>query len=343
MENFQFANSEYLYGLLIIPVFVLIFILLFIKKINDIKKIGNKEVIKSLMPEASNRRQIIKFTILMLALACVILAIARPQVGSKLKEVKTKGAEIIIALDISNSMLAEDIYPNRLEKAKLSIVKLMEKLYNDKIGIIIFAGEASTQVPMTNDYTSSKLFVKSIETSFIDIQGTAIGAAINLAANSFSPENTKSRAVIVISDGENHEDDAIEAVKNATKNGIIVHTIGIGSIEGVPIPDGKDSNKFKKDKDGNLVMTKLNEEMLKQIAAAGDGVYVKANNSSTGLEYIYDEIQKIEKGEVSMFSEYDDKFHYLIFAALILLIFDLFILERKNRWLSKIKIFDNKK
>jgi len=340
MENFQFANSEYLFGLISIPCFILIFIFLTIKKNKDIKTIGDDAVIKSLMPEFSKLRPIIKFSILMLSLTFIILAIARPQVGSKLKEIKTKGAEIIIALDVSNSMLAQDISPNRLEKAKASIVKLMDKLYTDKLGIIIFAGEASTQVPMTNDYTSSKLFVKSIQTNFIDVQGTAIGAAINLAMNSFSPnDNNKNKAIIVISDGENHEDDAITAAKNAQKNGVIVYAIGIGSDKGEPIPDGE-SNKFKKDKDGNLIMTKLNEEMLKQIAKAGDGIYVKANNSSTGLEYIYDEIEKVEKGEVSAFSEYNDKFQYLIFAAFVLLIFEFFVLERKNRWLSKIKIFE---
>jgi len=339
MEGFQFANKEFLYGLLIVPLLVMFFVFFIRKKNLAIKNMGTKEVIESLMPEVSKSRPIIKFTILMLSLTLIILAIARPQFGSKLQEIQTSGAEIIIALDISNSMLCEDIYPSRLEKAKSSIIKLLDKLYTDKIGIIVFAGEANTQIPMTNDYTSSKLFIKSIKTDFIDIQGTAIADAINLAMNSFSPKNDMNKAVIVISDGENHEGDAILAASSAKEKGVVVHTIGIGSERAEPIPVESGSSQFKKDKDGEIIMTKLNEEMLKEIAEAGGGVYVKANNSTTGLEYIYDEINKIEKGEITTYAEYDEKFHYLIFAAFILLFFEFFILERKNRFLSKIKIF----
>lgn len=339
MENFQFANSEYLYGLLIIPILIVWYIIYLKNKRKAIKKIGNEDVLKRLMPEASKTRPVIKFSIMLLALSFLILAAARPQFGSKLQEISTNGAEIIIALDISNSMLAEDIYPNRLEKAKTSIVKMLDKLYTDKIGIIIFAGEAKTQVPMTNDYTSSKLFIKSIDVDFIDIQGTAIAEAINLAMNSFSPENDMNKAIIVISDGENHEGDAVLAATTAKEKGVVVHTIGIGTDKAVPIPSEDGNSQYKKNSQGEIVMTELNEEMMQEIAKAGGGVYVKANNSTDGLEYVYDEIEKIEKGEITSYAAYDEKFHYLVFAALLLLLFEVVILERKNRILNKIKLF----
>ncbi len=339
MTDLFFANSEYLICLLAIPLFVIFYILIKIQKNKAIKTFGNEQVIRSLMPEYSKGRNNFKFILIMLVYTFIVLAIARPQVGAVLKESKVQGGEIIVALDVSNSMLAKDIYPNRMEKAKTSIIKLLDKFYTDKIGVIIFAGEASTQVPMTNDYNASQQFIKSIDHSFVKIQGTAIGAAINLAVNSFSPNNDKSRAIIVISDGENHEDDAVTAAENAYKAGIVVYTIGIGSEAGEPIPDENSNNNLKKDKQGNIVMTKLNEEMLKKIAKAGNGTYVKASNTDIGLNYIYDEIQKIAKGEIAVFASYDDKYHYFIFAALILLIIDFFTLERKNRWLSKLKIF----
>ena len=291
MESFRFAHPEYFYFLLVIPVFMVFFILSRINRRRSLRQFGDHALVEQLMPSVSNARPIIKFILWMLALGFIIASLAQPQFGSKLLTSKRKGVELIIALDVSNSMMAEDIKPNRLERAKRAIAKLTERLRDDKLGLIVFAGEAYVQLPITTDYVSAKLFLDAINTSVVPVQGTAIGAAINMAAKSFSPNFVGSKAIIVITDGENHEDDAVGAAKEALEKKIIVHTIGMGLPQGAPIPMGPGgSSDFLKDRNGNIVVTKLDEKMLTQIATAGGGTYIRANNAEVGLNNLFNEI-----------------------------------------------------
>lgn len=345
MEMFRFGNIEYLWGLLIIPLLTLFFIWSRIARRKALQKFGHKEIISQLMPFSSKNRPFFKFMVLMLALVFFIAGIARPQFGSKLKTVKREGVELIIALDVSNSMMAEDIQPNRLERAKRAIARLVDRLKDDKIGLIVFAGDAYTQLPITSDYNSAKLFLNSVNTQIVPKQGTAIGTSINLAIRSFTPNGDANKAIIIITDGENHEDDAVSAAQDAVKNGIIVHTIGMGLPSGSPIPVLRGGQTdYLKDRDGNVVVTKLNEQMLEQIAAAGEGIYVRANNAQIGLNALFDEIGKMEKEEMESrtYSEYDDQFQYFFAAGLFLLLLEFVILERKNKYLINIKLFSTK-
>ncbi len=345
MEMFRFGNSEYLWGLLIIPLLTLIFIWSRISRRRALKKFGKQEIVKQLMPYSSTGRPVLKFIIQMLALAFIVAGIARPQFGSKLKTVKREGVELMIALDVSNSMMAEDIQPNRLERAKRAISQLIDRLTDDKIGLIVFAGDAYTQLPITSDYNSAKLFLNAVNTQIVPKQGTAIGAAIDLAHKSFTQNGEASKAIIVITDGENHEDDAVTAAKSADEDGIVVHTIGMGLPSGSPIPVLRNGQtEYLKDRDGNVVVTKLNEQMLEQISASGKGIYVRANNAQVGLNSLFDEINKMEKQEMETrtYSEYDDQFQYFFAIGLLLLLLEFIILDRKNRYLKNIHLFKTK-
>lgn len=345
MDLFRFANIEYLWGLLLIPLLTIIFVWARLARKKALKRFGSETVLKQLMPFASASRPVFKFIVLMLALAFFIVGVARPQFGSKLKKMKREGVELIIALDVSNSMKAEDIQPNRLERAKRAISRLVDRLQDDKIGLIVFAGDAYTQLPITSDYTSAKLFLNSVNTQIVPKQGTAIGAAINLASRSFTPEGEANKAIVIITDGENHEDDAVSAAENAVENGIVVHTIGMGLPSGSPIPVLRNGqNDYLKDRDGNVVITKLNEQMLEQIAVAGNGIYVRANNAQVGLNALFDEINEMEKAEMEslVYSEYDDQFQYFFAIGLLLLLLEFIILERKNKYLMNIRLFSTK-
>ncbi len=345
MEMFRFGNIEYLWGLLIIPMLTLFFIWSRIARRRALKKFGQQEILNHLMPFNSKNRPGFKLMIVMLALAFFIAGIARPQFGSKLKTVKRKGVELIIALDVSNSMMAEDIQPNRLERSKRAISRLVDRLKDDKIGLIVFAGDAYTQLPITSDYNSAKLFLNSVNTQIVPKQGTAIGAAIDLARRSFTPNGEANKAIIIITDGENHEDDAVASAQAAVEEGIIVHTIGMGLPSGSPIPVLRNGQTdYLKDRDGNVVVTKLNEQMLEKISAAGEGIYVRANNAQVGLNALFDEINKMEKQEMESktFSEYDDQFQYFFAVGLFLLLLEFVILERKNKYLKNIKLFGTK-
>lgn len=342
MEMFRFGNSEYLWGLLIIPLLAVFFIWSRVSRKKALKRFGNIEILQQLMPYVSTSRPIFKFTILMLALAFFIVGIARPQYGSKLEKVKREGVELIIALDVSNSMMAEDIQPNRLERAKRAISRLVDRLRDDKIGLIVFAGDAYTQLPITTDYNSAKLFLNSINTQIVPKQGTAIGSAIDLASKSFTPNAEASRAIIIITDGENHEDDPVAKAKKANSDGIIIHTIGMGLPSGSPIPVLRNGQKeYLKDRDGNVVITKLDEQTLEKIASAGNGIYIRANNAQIGLDALFDEINNLQKAEMEsrIYSEYNDQFQYLFAIGILLLLIEFMILERKNRYLKNIKLF----
>ena len=343
---FRIANPEYLYALLVIPALIAFFWYSRIQRRKALALFGQKEILSVLMPNVSSFRPVLKFMILMFALASIIIGISRPQFGSKLKTEKRKGIELIIALDVSNSMMAEDIQPNRLERSKRAISQLVDKLSNDKIGLIVFAGEAYTQLPITADYVSAKLFLNSVGPQMVPTQGTAIGAAIELAQKSFNPQFAGSKAIIVITDGENHEDDAVGAAKAAAEQGIVVYTIGMGLPQGGPIPDFENgSRNYRKDKQGNIVVTKLDEVMLQQIAEAGKGAYVRANNAQVGLNTLFDEVNKMEKSELEtqVYADYDDKFQYFIGLGLFLILLDFMMLERKNKYLKNFKLFGDGK
>lgn len=340
---FRFAHIEYLYGLILIPVLTLVFIYLRYRNRRNLARFGDPGILRQLMPLYSGSRAVLRFILLMLALAFLSFTLARPQFGSKLQEVKRKGVELVIALDVSNSMLAEDIQPSRLERAKQAISKLVDRLENDRIGLIVFAGDAYVQVPITSDYISAKLFLETVGPDMVPKQGTAIGSAIELAMNSFTPEAEKNRVILIISDGENHEDDAIATAEAAREKGIVVHTLGMGKEAGVPIPVSPGSNVFRKDNRGQVVITKMEPRMLARIAGAGGGKYFPATASNAGFRAVLDEINKMEKQEMEtrIYSEYNERFQFMAGAALLFLILEVFILERKNRWLNSIKLFGN--
>ncbi len=340
----RFEHIEYLYLLLGIPVFSILFMLGLSLRKQSLRRLGELKVLKRLMPERSPQKLILKFIILNLAYASLVVGIANPQTGSKLEKIQRKGIDIVVALDVSNSMLAQDIKPDRLTRARQALFKLIDRLQGDRIGIIIFAGKAYVQLPVTTDYAAAKMFVSTISTKDIPSQGTAIAEAIELGMSSFD-RNDHSKAIIIITDGENHEGDAIEAAKTANQQGIRVYTIGMGLPDGSPIPvinSYGQQTGFKKDRDGNTVITKLNELMMQQIAAAGDGDYVRANNTQAGLSKIFDKINALEKSEIEtrMFTDYEDQFQYFIGFALLLIFLEFFIFDRKTRWASRIRIFE---
>lgn len=299
------------------------------------------------MPNVSKTLPIIKFTLYALAMVSLLIGLANLQFGTKVEEVKREGIDLMIALDVSNSMLAEDLSPNRLERSKRAIFQLIQKLHNDRLGIIVFAGDAYVQLPITTDYSSAKLFLETIGTDIVPTQGTSIGAAINLAMESFDFENGTSKSIIVITDGENHEDDAKEAASEASAKDVLVHTIGMGSEKGGPIPVYKNGAQidFRKDNQGNTVVTKLNETMLKEIAAAGNGSYVRASNANAGLGIIMEEIDKMEKKEFGSksFKDYEDRFQIFLIIALILIIIEYFISNRRTSKLDGVNLFETKK
>lgn len=346
MESFRFAHPEYFYFLLVIPAFLVLFIFTRIIRRRSLRQFGDYTLISQLMPSVSTARPIIKFLLWMLALSFIIIALAQPQFGSKLTTSKRRGVELIIALDVSNSMMAGDIKPNRLERAKRAISKLTERLRDDKLGLVVFAGQAYVQLPITTDYVSAKLFLDAISPEMVPVQGTAIGAAIGMAEKSFSPDFAGSKAIIVITDGENHEDDAVGAAEAAKKSNIVVHTIGMGLPQGAPIPVGPEGSRdFLRDKENNIVVTKLDEDMLTRIATAGGGSYIRANNAEVGLNNLFNEIEKMEKSEMDSrdYSEYNDQFPLFLTLALVLILFDFLILERKNKWLRNFRLFGHQK
>lgn len=324
-----FAKPLFLWLLLLLPLLPLIYAVALAQRRRRLAKFGDPALVKQLMPHYSRAKAWVRLILFDLALACLAVGLARPQIGAKLAEKETHGSEIMICLDVSNSMLAKDYSPNRLERAKLAISRLVDKLREDRIGLIIFAGKAFVQLPITTDYVSAKMFLGSIDTQSVPVQGTAIGEAILTAAKSFSSQSEKSRAIIVITDGENHEDDAVEAAKQAAAIGIKVYAIGVGSAQGEPIPmDGG----LLKDKDGKIVVTKLDEQNLRRIADAGNGAYVHAGNEEFGLNPVIEDLRKLEDEHFKnvVFEEYNEQFMYFIGAALALLAVAFLVGDRRS-------------
>ena len=337
---FRFADPQFLYLLILLPLLVIFFIYSNYRRKKRISEYGDPELIKDLMPEVSYYRPIIKFWIMWLVLGLAIVMLARPQFGTKKETVKRSGIETIIAMDISNSMMAEDVVPTRLSKAKMLVSRLVEGFTDDKVGLIVFAGDAFTQLPITSDYISAKMFLESISPSLISSQGTNIGEAIRLAVRSFTPQEKVGRAIIVITDGENHEGGAVEAAKEAASKGMQVYVLGIGSPDGAPIPI-EGSNEYRKDKDGNVVVTRLNEQMCREIAQAGNGVYIRVDNSSSAQTLLQKEIDKLAKTdlETTVYSNYNEQFMVLAWIIFIFLLIDILILEKKNPLFKNIKLF----
>jgi Ca-activated chloride channel homolog len=340
---FRFAHSNYFYLLIAIPVFAGLLILYLIWRKGKIAQFGERNLVNILMPEYSATKLIVKFLLLMIAYAFVVVALAQPQTGSRLEKVQRKGIDLVIALDVSNSMLAEDIKPDRLERAKQDISRLIDRLEGDRLGIVIFAGKAYTQLPVTTDYTASKLFLSTLTVNSVPVQGTAIGDALEQSVTALG-ESKHHKAIIIITDGEDHQGGVLDQAEAAAKKGINIYTIGMGLPEGAPIPvyNGTIQTGYKKDREGNVVVSRLDEQILQQIAAAGNGVYIRASNSSTGLSKIYDEINKIQKSEIEtrQYSDYEDRYQYFIAIGIVFLILELFIFDRKNLWFAKFRLFE---
>jgi Ca-activated chloride channel family protein len=343
---FRFENPHYLYALIALPLMVIFFLLVRRLKKNALKRFGEQQLMNRLLPYLSWKRQSFKFILFAIAWMFLVIAIANPQLGSKLAKVQHKGIDLMICLDVSNSMLAEDIAPNRLENAKLAISKLIDNLKGDRIGIVIFAGKGYVQLPITSDYAAAKLFLSTIRPELVPTQGTAIAEALALAGEAFIDEK-HNKAVVLITDGEDHEGNAVEETAKLAEKGVRVFTIGIGSPEGSPIPDVVNGNVtgFKKDNEGNTIVTKLNETILQQIASAGSGIYVRSGSTQTSLKKVLEETNKIEKSEfdAKLYSDYENRFYYFIWPAFILLILEVMLSERKSKWLSNIKIFERAK
>ena len=325
-----FAAPHYLLLLLLIPFFFLGMGLWLWGRRRRLRRFGDEALVNELMPSWSRGKLWVRTVLLSLAFFFFVIGLSRPQIGAKLKDHKIKGAEIMIVLDVSNSMLAQDYSPDRLERAKLAISRITDKLKDDRIGLIVFAGTSFVQLPITSDYVSAKMFLNSISTESIPIQGTAIGDAISTAVRGFSAQSEHSRAIIVITDGENHEDDAVAAAKQAAEAGIKVYTIGVGSANGQPIPM---NGELLKDKDGNIVVTRLDEETLRNVASAGGGAYVHAGNDEFGLTPIISDIRKMEDEEYNsvVFEEYNEQFMYFLGIALVFFVLEMLVGDRRAR------------
>lgn len=347
IPNIQFQHKWGVWLLLILPVLALFFVLVLARKNVSFGKFTSAQMSAVVSPYRSSWRAVVKFLLIRSALAFVFLAIIDPKIGSKLEEVETKSADLMIALDVSTSMLAEDLEPNRLEVAKLTIERLIKQLKGDRVGIVIFAGDAYVQLPLTQDYEAAKIFLDGISSGSVGTQGTSIGLAIDLCLESFDPESETSRAILVLTDGENHEDDAIRAAKDAAAEGVVIHTIGMGSVNGAPIPiyDRYNNRKgFKEDRDGNPVVTALDESLLVEVASAANGTFTRASGSMVNLGGILRSIDELEKTEVSamQFSDYQHRFQWFLVPALVLLTLDMLLSERKPKWLDKVKILPSK-
>ena len=339
---FRFANIELLYLLLAVPAMAVLFEIMIRKRGRMMARFGSAMAVKRLAPEVSVARLRVKFWLFVVAFALLVVAAARPQMGSKLREVEREGVEIMVALDVSNSMLASDFSPNRLERTKYAVSRVIEGLSEERIGVVVFAGDAYVQLPITSDYLTARNFVERISPTQVTKQGTAIGAALDLATSAFSSDSEGSRVVILVTDGENHEDDALKAAERAAERGVKVYTIGIGTPEGAPINIDGD---FIRDSEGEIVVSKLDETTLQKIAATTEGAYIRATSASVGVQEIVDMINRTEKSKfkTEIFEEYDEKYHIPLVAALVLLLVELVVLPRRNRVLSKFNLFGERR
>ncbi|MBP5680631.1 MAG: VWA domain-containing protein [Bacteroidales bacterium] len=343
MDNFRFANPNVLWLLVVVVLLILLYQWRRYQSKKSLSRFGEVNMLRPLMDGVSKQKPRMKFVLQMVALVCLIVAGARPQFGSKLQNVKKEGIEVMVCLDISNSMLAEDIAPNRLEKSKRMLSRMLDQMENDQVGLVVFAGDAVVQLPITNDYVSAKMFLESISPENISVQGTAIGAAINLAVRSFTPREESSKAIILITDAENHEDDASGAAAAAYEKGIPTHVIGVGSTQGTVIPDGSGRrNSPRKDNTGNPITTRLDETIARQVAEAGHGIYAHADNSNSAITSVVESLNKMQTTELEshVYAEYDDQFFWFVLLAFFCLLIDIILVDRANPMFSKIKLFE---
>ncbi|EFV05515.1 VWA domain-containing protein [Prevotella salivae] len=338
----RFEDPIYLWMLLIIPILVLMRFIVWRKRKRNLRKLGDPSLLKEMMPDVSKYRPTIKFCLLLSAITILIFMIARPQVGSKISHEKREGIEVLIALDISNSMMAQDVIPSRLEKSKLLIEDLVDHFTNDKVGLVVFAGDAFVQLPITNDYVSAKMFLQNINPSLITTQGTDLARAISLSQSCFTQREHIGRAIIVITDGEDHEGGALEAAREAYKKGINVFILGVGTSKGAPIPDG--NGGYLKDNSGQTVLSTLNEQMCQQVAKAGNGVYIHVDNTSDAQEKLNKELSKLQSGisDTVVYSEYNEQFQIFGIILLLLLIVETILLESRNPLFKQINLFRDK-
>ena len=337
---FRFANPQYFYLLIIVLLILVLFVYSEYSRKKRLDRFGKNRVIEKLMPSVSKYRPQFKFSLQLLVIILLVFTLARPQMGSKVETVKKEGVEIEVVLDVSNSMNAKDISPTRLEKAKMLLSKLVDDLDNDKVGLIVFAGDAYTQIPITSDFVSAKMVMTSINTGIVPSQGTAIGRALDLASTSFTQDVNTEKAIILITDAENHEDDAIAAAKKAQELGIRVFVIGIGKPEGSPIPK-PGTNDYFKDRSGQVVVSRLNEEMCQEIAGAGKGLYVRCDNTNTAMRALQQELDRIATTELetTIYADYNEQYQSFVLLALLTLLIDFFIMMRQNHKLNRMDLF----
>lgn len=343
----RFAHIEFLWGLAIIPLLIILFLMVSRWKKKALATLGDREVIRHIIPDVSFSRPKLKFIFWVVAYALLIVGLSDPQIGTKTEDVKRKGSDIMVLLDVSNSMLSQDLPPDRLENAKRAISQLIDNLHDDRIGIIVFAGEAYVQLPITTDHSAAKLFLNTISTTMVPVQGTAIGAAIDMGMKSLDFKSGTSKAMILMTDGENHEDDAVVAAENAHDKGVDIHVIGFGSPQGSPIPvyqDGKQVG-FHLDSAGHTVISKLSEEMCKEIATAGNGVFVRATDADSGIDLVMTQVNKMKQKtyDSKVFKDFEDRYQLFLVIAFLLLVVEFFISNRKSLRLSRLKLFEVKK
>ena len=340
---FRFGNPEFLWLFFAMPLVLAIYIYLNIKKRKDVQKMGTLSMLKRMMPELSLKRSYLKFWLIFAALCVGIFLLARPQFGTKVELVEKEGIELAIAIDVSNSMMAEDVSPSRLARAKQILTRLIDVRSNDKVALIVFAGEAYVQMPLTSDTQSAKIFLSTIDPSLVPIQGTAIAQAIGLGMSSFSSDQDISKAMIIITDGEDHEGNAAGIAAEAAKAGISINVVGIGSPDGSPIPAMEYGSNFMTDNEGNVVISRLNEEVSMEIAQSGQGLYVRADNSNTAIRALEAQLDELETGTSTSlsYSEYDEKFPVMAWILMAILLVEILIYDKKNPLFRNIRLFKN--
>ncbi|MDY5969481.1 MAG: VWA domain-containing protein [Bacteroidales bacterium] len=341
----HFEHIQMLWLLLLVPFFSALYIMLQVRNRRRMAAFADSDMLARLEPQRSHRRPVAKIVLLMLALACFVIALANPRVGTQIVKGQRMGADIAICMDVSNSMMAEDLKPNRLERSKRAVSNLLGQLGADRVSLIVFAGGAYIQMPLTSDYSAAKMFVEQVDCNMVATQGTAIGEAIRKAMESFGYgdrdvewKKSGNRAILVISDGENFEDDAVEAAKEARSQGVMVCAMGMGSSQGAPIPVYRNGRQagYKTDRNGQTVTTRLNEPMLNEIARAGDGIYIRAAGSNSGISAMMKQLDRLEKthyGEAA-FSEYESRYYYPLALGLVFLVIEVLFTEKKNKKLN---------
>ncbi|MFA7140347.1 MAG: VWA domain-containing protein [Proteiniphilum sp.] len=338
---FRFGNPEYLWLFTAMPLLLAAYLYLNIRKRRDVQKMGRLSTLRMMMPELSLKRSYLKFWLIFVALCTGIFLIARPQFGTKVETVEKEGIELVVAMDVSNSMLARDLSPDRLTCARQILSRLIDVRKNDKVALIVFAGEAYVQMPLTSDTQSAKIFLHTIDPSLVPVQGTAIAQAIRLGLSSFSTDKEVSKAMVIITDGEDHEGNASEAAAEAAKAGVMINVLGVGSPQGAPLPDNKGSNNYLADNEGNVVVSRLNEEMCMEIARNGGGLYVRADNSNRAIRALEAQLNELETTRTASlsYSEYDEQFPLLAWILLVILLAEILIYDKKNRLFRNVRLF----